>query len=249
MINEKKYFTEQRLEFLKIKPAWQSLERWGEYCVVPLDIPTYNCPKLVNWFFKYAKPATKLKVDVASDNTGFSNFDSVEVIPEGPLHQGGIWSVNLRQDFLEMFPDIYQRLLHDFPFKSIQMIRLWSSTGNVIYHRDQTKFLDFPGSFRLTLHDSNPISTLSYIETLPDATMDYAKKFRIPRLADTKSFVFNNLRTKHGSVFLPGSRKILMILDQYELDIDRYEDLITRSISKYHKECLISSKQKNEYIL
>ena len=61
------------------------------------------------------------------------------------------------------------------------------------------------------IHDDNPSPTLHIEEFKPDTNIPEpnTKKY-IPNLEDTNSFVWNNLRTRHGSDFHPGNRKILL---------------------------------------
>jgi hypothetical protein len=250
---EKDIFTDRRLEQLKYDPELIDIERWGKYCYVPLDIPRYNYPEFVDWYFEKAKIIHKLKSDIAYHDYGMSNFDSVDVFLNNKV-EDHIWSTNPQQDFLKLFPDIVDRLYTDFPFKSIGRLNIWSSHRNVRFHRDHTKFIDHPSSFRIMMYDNNPVQTLSLTECLPDQYQEKeieeteVYKFSIPRLPDTNSFVWNNLRTKHGSFFIPNFRKIILIIDIYELDIKRYHDLMEKSIKKYHDHLIISNRNLNEFV-
>ncbi len=237
---EQDFFIQRRKEHLDIWPDLSQTEKWGQYCLIPLDIPRFDHPELVDWFFKSCEPTYKVSKDIANDRTGVTNFDAIDVLPTNETNQQDIWTLNVRQDFMTEFKDVYNKIMDHFPFKTLSRIRLWSSTKNVLFHRDHTKFVDFPGAFRIMLYDENPDQTLSLIESLPDTLDDLSKKFPIPRLSDTNSYVWNNLRTKHGSEFIPGFRKIIIILDRYELDIDKYQTLIERSVDKYRANCLIS---------
>jgi hypothetical protein len=246
---EKEFFSGKRFEQLKYWPELAELEKWGKYCLIPLDIPRFEYPALVEWFFHESKPTYKIKDDIAYKGTGQTAFDSIDVISDNNLDQEDVWSLNLKQEFMTDFRCVYDRILADFPFKSLSRIRMWSSTKDIMYHRDHTKFIDFPGAFRIMLYDQNHYQTLSLIESLPDTKGNIYNRFPIPRMLDTNSFVWNNLRTKHGSKFIPGFRKIVIILDRYEIDIERYNTLIEKSVVKYKKNCLISQKSKNEYLL
>lgn len=244
---EREFFTQKRKEFLDENPRAHELEQWGKYCYVPLDIPRYDFPELVKWFWKVCKPTYKQSPDVANSNYGFSSFDAVDIMPAGE-EQSDVWSLNSQPDFLTLFPDILKRIENDFPFKNIKRIRLWSSIGLVPPHRDHTKFVDYPSSFRISLYDENSRSTLWLKDCLPEEKIISPFEFNLPNLDSTNSFVWNNLRTKHSSVFVRGKRKIIIILDRHELDIDRYHDLMERSILKYEKFCMRSTRSISEYI-
>jgi hypothetical protein len=212
MTLEKDFFTNKRLEQLSIYPDLSFTEKWGQYCLIPLDIPKFDHPELVRWFFDVSKPTYKISADIANNRTGVTNFDAVDILPTNEKDQQDIWTLNVRQDFMTDFKHVYEKIMTHFPFKSISRIRLWSSTKNVIFHRDHTKFVDFPGAFRIVLYDENPEQTLSLIPSLPDSHDSLLEKFAIPKLSNTNSYVWNNLRTKHGSVFVPGFRKIIIII-------------------------------------
>jgi hypothetical protein len=245
---EKDLFTSKRLEQLKYNPDLIDVEQWGKYCYVPLDISRYNYPEVVSWYFNKAKTIHKLKSDIANPEYGMTNFDSVDVFLKNKVEEH-IWSTNPQQDFLKLFPNIIDRIYEDFPVKSIGTLRFWSSHRAVRFHRDHTTFVDYPSSFRIMLYDTNPIQTLSLTEKLPDTPdEDLFFKFSIPRLFDTNSFSWNNLRTKHGSFFIQDCRKIILIIDRYELDVKRYHDLMERSVKKYHDHLMISQRNLTDFV-
>jgi hypothetical protein len=244
MLKEKEFFTSRRLENLSAYPRLTELEKYGNYCLIPLDIPKFEFPDLVDWFFKNSKPTYKIQPDVANNLYGMTSFNAVDVMPTNEMAQQDIWTLNVKQEFMTDFQYVYDSLISHLPFHEISRIRMWSSTTSIPFHRDHTKFVDFPGAFRIMLYDENPKQTLSLIQSLPDTPDNLSKKFPIPRLQDTNSYVWNNLRTKHGSEFIPGFRKIIIILDRYELDIDKYQILIDRSIEKYRTNCFISETNK-----
>lgn len=228
--------------------TFRELERWGKYCYVPLDVPVFDYPEIIKWFFENCQVSKKISSDVASPGYGNSLFNTIDIQPNGSSASSKIWTVNFQNDFLDLFPDFYPRLLNDLPFKSISYMKFWSSIKEIPWHRDQTKFIDFPGSFRISLYDENPNSTLKLVDSLPDEKSINHSHFTLPRLQGTNSFVWNNLRTKHSSTFDPAFRKILLIIDSYELDVERYHVLLNRSIEKYRDELMISDNGIDAYI-
>jgi hypothetical protein len=98
------------------------------------------------------------------------------------------------------------------------------------------------------LYDQNIAKTLSLSECLPDQEHDLTTEFPIPKILDTNSFAWNNLRVKHGSFFIPNVRKIILILDWYELDVDKYNKLMQRSVEKYKNYIMHSKKNLNDFI-
>lgn len=248
---EKEFFTKRRTEQLSVWPKHTEIEKWGKYCYVPLDIPKIESPKMVEWFNQKKKNIYKNLSDVASKNTNISNYEAVDILSSGSLdyHKStSSWDLNVHNEFLVLFSDVYETILKYYPFKSLSRIRMWSSTTDIPYHRDQVRFTDNPSTFRLMLHDENPEQTLSIVETLPDTELNTNDIFKLPELQDTNSFVWNNLRIKHGSFYNPNYRKILILFEGYELDVERYNELMQRSINKYMNQTLVSKYSISDYI-
>jgi hypothetical protein len=97
------------------------------------------------------------------------------------------------------------------------------------------------------LYDENPEQTLGLIRSLPDSNLRLSDKFMLPRLEETNSFAWNNLRTKHGSTYNPAYRKILIIIERYNLDIDKYHNLMERSVNKFKDYLLMCDRPTSEY--
>lgn len=247
---KKSYLAEQRLMQLEKEPYLKDLERWGKYCYVPLDIPKIEYPEVVEWFFSRCKPTSKIRADVAGETYGDTEnlFNTVDVSFTDREYAFQIWKLNLQNDFIDSFPYVYERIMDEFPFKSIENFRFWSSQAGIRFHRDQTRFVDFPGAFRINLEDTNFVSTLKLIESVPDHDPSMSPRFTLPKIESTNSFVWNNLRTEHGSLHNKKFHKILLIIDNYELDIDRYHALIERSINKYSEHLMISNRKLEEFI-
>jgi hypothetical protein len=140
---EKDVFSARRLDQLKYNPELISTEQWGNNCFVPLDIPRYDYPELVSWYFERAKPVYKLKSDIANADYGMTNFDSVDIFIEDQI-QEHIWSINPQQEFLNLFPEIVERIYKDFPFKRpSQTISNVFSFSYIINWRIAQVFLGF----------------------------------------------------------------------------------------------------------
>jgi hypothetical protein len=245
---ERDFFTKKRSIELSSNPGLEELEKWGPYCYLPLDVPRFDYPELVDWFFKNSKPSSKIKKSFASNYAGDKELiKSIDIFPNGVYNFKYPWTLNPVDNFTELFPALYNRLLQELPFKNIARLKLWSSQTFVSWHRDEASFVDTPSSFRIMLHDENPTDTLKLIDILPDSLEDFKKQFAIPRLPDTNTFVWNNLRTRHSSVYR-GHNKILLIIDNYDLDIDRYKILMERSIEKYKDHAMVSNRTLDDYI-
>jgi len=70
---------------------------------------------------------------------------------------------------------------------------------------------------------------------------------QVPKAPNTNSWVWNNLRVKHGSVYTPGYKKILVIATGI-LNIEKYEEVIDNSITTYKDYCVVSENSLGNYI-
>ena len=107
-------------------------------------------------------------------------------------------------------------------------------------HRDDSYYFDTPLSFRLMIHDENPQPTLFFL--------DRHNKKHYPDWSKTNSFVFNNLRLRHGSNYDPNYRKCIFVFWRYVLDIKKYRDLLERSISKFQDKLIVDTSPTSNYI-
>ena len=249
ILNERETLSKYRKIFLN--ETNKSVEDWCEYAYVPLDIPRFNCPEIVDWFYSICKPVERTKVTSSNPDIYELNFNSAEVYYDGNVSKKKTTrfrSVNDRPDFIEKFPDFYQQIISTFPFKSFKYLMFLNSTGQVPYHRDHENFLDGPTQFRIMLYDENPEETLGFVNAKPDEKIDANNIHLHQRISDTNSMAWNNIRLKHGSSYTPGYKKLILGLLDYELDIDRFNDLMNRSIEKYKDYVMIVSGPTSNYV-
>ena len=221
--------------------------QWGKYCLTPLDIPNVNVDGIAEWFFDRKKPVVKRVADIAGGQPGQGDYNSVDInLSSIPL---SYWTRNEEHNFLEEFPYFVDQLMDLFPFKKIHMFRFWESVKPIGLHRDDNDFRDFPNNFRTMVYDENPDSTLFSEEWLPDATVATGPRKFIPRLPETNSWAWNNLRTRHGSTYNPNYKKILLIVSGFEIDGNKYNKTMQRSINKYSEYIMTSERDKTDYII
>lgn len=220
--------------------------RWGNYCLVPLDIPNVNVDGIADWFFDKKTPSVKRQLDVAGGNLGDSNYNTADITltPAKP----NIWTRHEQHNFLDEFPEFVDQLMDLFPFKKIHMFRFWESNKRIGLHRDDNDFRDFPNNFRTMVYDENPEPTLFSEEWLPNATVASGPRKYIPRLPETNSWAWNNLRTRHGSNFNPDYRKVLLIISGFEIDGNKYNKIMKNSVDKYAEYILTSNNATTDYI-
>lgn len=231
------------------------LERqYGHYCLVPLDLPRIDISEeFREWFFEEAKPATKLKPDVATGSYNVSSFLSIDVLPDTKTPadikpQTSIWSKNYYDYFDKMWPEVYEQLHDLLPLTKLSF-SMWSSTMNIMPHRDEALFCDIPGEFRV-LADSNPEPNLFVSEVLPDHSIsEKIQTTAVPTNLETNVFSWNNLRCKHHSTFHSNYKKIIFIFNGHlAIDWKKYETILERSVDKYKDRCMISKNDISDYV-
>jgi hypothetical protein len=253
--DEKKWFTVQRSIFLRRQSSVNrdkilELEKqFGEFCFTPLDIPKITDENFYNWYFENATPVVKQNKDVTSDATGHSTFLSINILPDRYDTSKSIWSKNIIKDFDKLWPNLWQQFNDYFPFQNINEISIWSSTKDVVGHRDHSLFLDLPTEFRV-LMDPNPNVNLSITEVLPNTPLSEGLGTAdVPIKLESNSFAWNNLRCQHHSKFYPEYKKIIFIFNMSnKIDWNRYEQLITRSVKHWNQYTLKSTRDISSYI-
>ena len=249
---KKTSFTKFRKPLVAVWPETKELEtKWSKYCFVPLDIPILGDLVMAEWLLTKIKPTFQTKSDIAAyyDPPGVPpRFNSVDVRLHKEKHE--FWSLNRDHNFLEEFPHFHEQMMDTLPFSTITSWQFWQSNKLIEPHRDhQQDFRDFPNGFRSMIYDTNPMSTLFLREVLPDATdiVPGTQNF-LPRLPETNSFAWNNLRMEHASVYIKNRTKILLIINNKDINVDKYNKLMERSISKYSEYVKISEYQTSDYV-
>jgi len=221
-------------------------KQFGKYLAVPLDIPKFEFDDpehFKDWYFKHAIRPVKQKGDYVAQDTGYSHFYSVDLIQE----VGDDWNLNMQtENFKKEFPHIWQQFHEALPVTKILTLNLWSSVQTFSEHRDSAEMVDCPGGFRIPLYDENPESTL-YVMDNPTKPYSVGEPFFLPKLEETNAYVWNNLRCMHGSVKDENYSKILAVCVAI-VDIEKYVDVMSRSVEKYKDYCLVSSNTLENYV-
>ena len=249
MPTEREFLTLRRQKQLAINPRLSELEQWQRYSYIPLDIPRFENPHLIDWFFSKARPVVKQAPDASTQGVGLSLYNSIDIFPNGytdAMISNAIWTLNIQQEFMELFSDVYKQIMEGFPFTSVNKITLWNSQRAIGWHRDDARFTDCPNEFRVLLHDENTLPTINVARALPD--QDTTNLYKAPRLLETNSFAWNNLRTKHSTDFESGHRKIIMVFSRLDIDVDRYHDLMKRSVAKYQDTAMVDDAPTLDWV-
>ena len=237
-------------------PEYTEVERaYGKYLFIPYDIPKivpYDMEKFVDFYFKHAKHSVKLKEDIASGflgdrppgKTPYLSVDSC------PSTDSTIWEKNYVPEMYSEFPELFEQI-HDYmPFLDDGfMWKMWSSVKDILFHRDVRTMIDMPMRLRIKIFDDNPVESLNLQVAPIDKPVN--GEWSIPVPDDTNSFSWNNLRTRHGSKFTTGHRKILFIAyaNYTGKKLYQYTDMLDRSIAKYKDHVLVDTKNTvSDYI-
>jgi hypothetical protein len=226
--------------------AFELEKNFGKYLALPIDIPKFDVgdpEKFKDWFFKNSIRPTKQKGDYVADVTGYSPFHSVDLIQE----IGEDWNLNLQtENFKKEFPHIWQQFYDELPVSKILTLNLWSSVQSFSEHRDSAEMIDCPSSFRITLYDENPEGTL-YVMDNPTKPYSVGETYFLPKLEETNTYMWNNLRCMHGSVKDDNYTQIMDVCVAL-VDIDRYTEIVSRSVEKYKDHTLVSENKLENYV-
>lgn len=221
-------------------------KRFGKYLLVPLALPLFEVPDkdhFMYWWKKYAIRPTKQKGDYVASVTGYSPFESIDLVQK----LGDDWNLNLQTDnFKKEFPYLWQQFYDLLPCQDLLVINLWSSVQQFPEHRDSAEMVDCPNSFRIKLYDENPEETLFVFDN-PTKPYSCEEPTFFPRLPTTNSYMWNNMRCMHGSVYDPRYKKVLAVIVGL-VDLDRYETLIEESTTVYKDYCLVSNNSIENYV-
>lgn len=233
-VNQFKYFPNLDKEIQELE------HEYGRYCFVPLDIPLIRDDDFSSWYFEKAVPIKRLYNEKESNAIlGSSPFLSVDY-SEWSIPSKTKWNINFQEDMFLKFPSLREQILDYFPFKELHWINIWSSYKAIEPHRDDSYYFDTPLSFRLMIYDENPAPTLFF--------ENQSNERIYPSMAESNSFVFNNLRVRHGSTYNPAYKKCIFVFWRYVLDVKKYRDLLERSISKFKNTVLIDNTPTSNYI-
>jgi hypothetical protein len=221
-------------------------KRFGKYLFVPLALPIFELPDqqhFLSWWSTHQQVVSKIKEDIVVKEYGFKGFESVDILNKFNEE----WeSNNQTTSFVKEFPKLYQQFFDQLPCKELMRITMWSSIRDIPEHRDNAEFIDLPGSFRIKLYDENPSESLYIFENTLAPYNNYPAQ-ALPTLTRTNSFVWNNLRTKHGSIYNPQYKKIIALIIGL-VDIEKYEALLTTSINTFGSQCIISNNSITNYV-
>jgi hypothetical protein len=234
---------------------------YGKYLFVPFDIPKIeptDMNKFIEFFFTKSQNAVKIKTDYLSEaGSGLgdkSPYKQITSVTEGVGGHSDVWSDNQVPEIYKEFPELFEQIHEYMPFIERKNFKwfMWSSNWDVPAHRDYGPQLDLPASMRIKIFDNNPYETLEMqVDPIDWKTENFNKSYRLPIPKETNSFAWNNLRQKHRSDYIKGYRKILMIISPKELrrcltgaNMNKYIDLLDRSISKYEDNLVIDTDTK-----
>lgn len=232
------------------QPLLLELEKaYGQYLFVPYDIPKilpYDIEKFVEYFYSNSQRIGKRMADLSGPIQESSPYVSISSTTKN--WDGRSFDVKPYEDIYNDFPEIFEQIHDLLPWVGDKDFKwtMWSTDNNVPLHRDIGVMVDAPISARIKLFDTNPFETLTMHLDPIDKDDSFKKVWPLPIPDETNSFAWNNLRTKHKSIFVPSKdkkkyRKILFIWRgalNSKQQVNQYIDLLDRSIAKYQKETI-----------
>lgn len=226
--------------------VFEAEKKYGKYLYVPLALPIFELPEkehFLSWWNSNFTVPNKLKADTIFKEYGMSPFEAIDIIHKIGDH----WDVNLKtESFKKEFPKLYQQFFDQLPCDDILKLTLWSSIKPLPEHRDTGEVVDVPMSFRVKLYDENPDETLFLFDN-PLRPYSCGEPVALPRAPGTNSFVWNNLRVKHGSIYNPEHKKILAVVF-CAVNVEKYTSLMDASINIYEDYCIQSKNTIENYV-
>jgi len=224
---------------------YHDLEKsYGKYLFVPFAIAKIiprDIEKFKDFFFDKCTTVSKIPEKMGNSTLeGQVSFQSIDSV--SPSRNTQMFPKHPVPEIYNNFPEIFEQIHDLMPWVGNEDFRwtMWSSISNIGWHRDSSSMLDIPNSVRILLYDNNTTQSLSLKLSPPEKISGEELKLPIPE--DTNSFAWNNLRTKHQSVFNEPYRKILFIYRDRlstKKQINQYVDLLEKSINKYKDQLLI----------
>ena len=231
-----------RADFGEIPPWYiEKMEELGKkyrpYRWLPLDIPKFEFEDHYEFMKVWDEEAIdiiRLRPDSAEpwdkdthplgENSHYYKpaFKGFYVYDSGTTNMG-IWSWRCSDN--PIFKSLVEHVQEYFPFHFIYNMYIWESCKQIEPHTDQTFFWNCPTEFRIMLNDENEKPTL-YVADMDDHQCSY-----IDLPEDTNALCWSNGSQMHGSDYYGKRKQLLVINGIYSLN--KYEDLINRSIEKY----------------
>jgi len=239
----------------KSKILYSDFEKtYGKYTFIPFAIPKIlpnDIGKFKEFFYSRCKFSDKDVVDFISVKEMRGDVRIYETIDSFSPNWQPVWTKNVHIEVYKEFPEFFEQIHEYMPWVGGKLFHwnMWSSAKNIPSHRDYTSLIDVPHAMRIKIYDENPSETLKLkIDPLRqhDNTFEFIS---VPE--DTNSFAWNNLRTKHESIFTPPHRKILFIWRDVlrdEKQVTQLADLFDRSIAKYKDQVMIDDNPPTDYL-
>jgi hypothetical protein len=215
---------------------------------LPLDLPKFeiaDLDKFLDIWEKEQKEVWRQHIDRGAEGVDNPQLELVQwnglsVFENTQLYRHGAWGTKYNRELAQVSKELLNRIMTELPFLQVRSVRFWSANKEIPKHYDgnMPSELDgkmlFPSEFRIMLYDENPRATfwLTDAKTNEPGPGQPDKKFYVDLPSDTNSFAWNNEDFLHGADFDPQYKKILVVVKGWP-NVDRLEELIDRSITKY----------------
>lgn len=238
-----------RQKSIRLCTEYSMLEqKYGKYLYVPIDVPHIQANNTGDFLQYYNKHCQLVNGPTASKSTDgrWTNLRIKE--GETSYHQ-----------LNEAFPELISLMKEHLPYVDNNQLEFFfvSSNCDILSHRDLGEWgFDAPTNLRVLFYDNNPEPNFYLIENRENKdrgdllpTRIPAQAFAVPRLAETNTFTWNNLRAEHGSVKSENYTKILGYYGfSNQVDWHRYNQLLERSINRFQSQCWLSERTLDWFI-
>lgn len=234
-------------------------ERWGDITALPLDLPFIQPDDWDSFWEIWHRDSDYTIRNADRLNPGAKRpWLGMDLIDNSAANRAYIQPYS--PDMAAALNGMVKLIEDCFPFQTLSQIRLWQNVTEILPHRDrnvgneknpqfekrqQPGFVKlFPNEFRIVLTDNNPRPTF-YLTAAPNRDFAPGDDIQDRKLAHQSaerhyvrlpsgrnSFVFADTTAYHGADLLDGHSKILVVL-KGQLDRDRYDDLMVRSMNRY----------------
>lgn len=218
--------------------------KWRNTAAAKLDMPPIVPDDWAAfWYIWHAEKARARRVGADRNNTGPGGWVGIDLLPPDQSGKPRSFEQPYAPALAEACPNMMRTIREHFPIRDIKIIRLWQSIVEIKPHREGwfPNSFRYPSEFRAMIHDENVRPTFYLLPITDPENADSetakanAKLLHERQYVDAKpgeAFVFNGETAYHGAEYDPGHSKILMIV-KGPLDLDKYDDLMTRSVKKH----------------
>lgn len=243
------------------------VDKFSHIGFIPLDVPRFEPDNWADWHNQYHIDSSNVEYHPLDMSPAaikyretvhfwgccpFANID--DAIVDDPSQ----FFTTRRVHWEGKFPHLWDNIQKILPFKRVDVVTLWNSKREVKGHKDQHwnvskehhHLMRWPSEFRIEIYSENPVDVFRVRPKSDDEVgAGFMNTLKInEEMATcvmpptTNSWAFRNEGMVHGSKYLGCNKHLLLVRGIF--DVDKLDDLFSRSISKYEDYLIPSSKDE-----